>query len=514
MNKNITNIILSVFVFITAISVANSAVALTLTDITDLLDNGIINPTQASLLMKNSYMFAGPPENTIGPVAPTTPANTNCINLVDLDIKSPDRDSLDNNNAVTSIQNFLYRNGYLEVAPTGYYGNKTIAAVRAFQTANGIRLTGQTGPLTRAKMKELDCGSAVKTNTITSIDYINPTLVNNPDALAPTIVLNAYPEQVITGERTVLEWYMNNAVGQCDMNYKDTSGKGSSAKISQDSSSSVPVSLATTFTITCFNKYGIPGSKSITVTTKNPIIVAPIDTTYIKAGHIDSVNPSVGNRGDIVTISGSGFLPDSEVIFDGLKIDKNSISSQSDTQISFKVPEYKQCSVISCPLPSMDTNINTGGKKVIQVANVNGFSNDAYFTITGSIIIIPGVNYIPTYLNKLNASAINPTSGNRGDIVTISGSGFSADSIILFGGFKVADNLILSKTTTAISFIVPPFQLGCTNPDYEICPRLPIPGSGTIVETGGDKQVYVMSTITKATTTPFTFTLPLYQITF
>ena len=56
--------------------------------------------------------------------------------------------------------------------------------------------------------------------------------------------------------------------------------------------------------------------------------------------------------------------------------------------------------------------------------------------------------------------------------------------------------------------------MGCTEPDYEVCPRLPLPGNGLIIETGGIRSVYVMNTSTKATSTALQFTLPSKKITY
>ncbi len=61
---------------------------------------------------------------------------------------------------VTALQTWLNAKGYLAVAPTGYFGVLTKAAVAAFQTANGITPTaGYFGPLTQAKLAAVDAGS-------------------------------------------------------------------------------------------------------------------------------------------------------------------------------------------------------------------------------------------------------------------------------------------------------------------------------------------------------------------
>jgi len=203
------------------------------------------------------------------------------------------------------------------------------------------------------------------------------------------------------------------------------------------------------------------------------------------------------------------------VFFDGAKIDNDLILSQSSTSIIFKIPEYKSCLSASCVPPTADTVVETGGQKIIQVSNTNGFSNDFAFTLPSKKIVITGIATITPYTPpKLAITSIVPTSGNRGDAATIYGSGFSSDSVVFFAGFKVAENLILSKTNSFISFTIPPFQMGCTDPDLEVCPKLPLPGTGLLIETGGIKTVNVMNTTSKATTSSLYFTLPSKKITY
>lgn len=53
---------------------------------------------------------------------------------------------------VLAVQNYLNNNGYGYLVPDGKYGTKTMAAVRAFQTANGLKVDGLAGPKTLAAM--------------------------------------------------------------------------------------------------------------------------------------------------------------------------------------------------------------------------------------------------------------------------------------------------------------------------------------------------------------------------
>ena len=61
---------------------------------------------------------------------------------------------------VTKLQTFLKDRGYFSAAPVARFGPATVAAVRAFQRSNGISATGTVGPVTRAAIRSVSCGTA------------------------------------------------------------------------------------------------------------------------------------------------------------------------------------------------------------------------------------------------------------------------------------------------------------------------------------------------------------------
>ncbi|MEI7462886.1 MAG: peptidoglycan-binding domain-containing protein [Candidatus Taylorbacteria bacterium] len=71
---------------------------------------------------------------------------------------------------VVALQTWLMSSGYNiasianGAAAKGYFGSQTVAAVKAYQTANGVPSTGFVGPLTRGKLN----GSAVVANTVST----------------------------------------------------------------------------------------------------------------------------------------------------------------------------------------------------------------------------------------------------------------------------------------------------------------------------------------------------------
>ncbi len=514
MKKNIIKISLSISIIVIFLT-ASISKALTLDDIYMLLNSDIINPTQASILMQNAYMFGGPiPSMEVAPRQIATEPVITCL-TINSNLKRSDRDTVANGNAVTTLQKFLNKNGFLPVDPTGYFGELTTIGVKAFQAVNGIDPTGFVGSTTRAKIKNVDCDNIdIPTGGI-STDPRNPPIPGKPDSLPPFMTVVAEPQTVNINDYTTLSWSANNAVGKCTITAKDIDGKVMNGTINFTGSTQVgPISKPVKYTVVCYNKYGIPGTKSVDINIMS-VVTDTGQKTFIVGPKITSTIPASANRGDIISVQGTDFLPGSGVFFDGVRINNSQILTQSSTSITFRIPEYQACPTGYCPIPSQDTNIETGGKKVIQVSNMNGFSNDFIFSLPSKIITIKG-SALPTVVIReaLTISTSTPTQGNRGDTVTLTGTGFANDSVVLFGGFKVPTNFITSKSNTQISFTVPPFQIGCTDPDLEVCPRVPIPGSGTVVETGGDKTITVVNIDSHSTTTSVIFSLPSKTVTY
>lgn len=74
-------------------------------------------------------------------------------------------------NDVSMLQSSLRSEGYLSVAPTGYFGFMTRAAVVAYQRANGIPMVGIVGPMTRGHMQRRWCP---KPKPDTTISVVSP----------------------------------------------------------------------------------------------------------------------------------------------------------------------------------------------------------------------------------------------------------------------------------------------------------------------------------------------------
>src|SRR6266700_3200418 len=142
---------------------------------------------------------------------------------------------------------------------------------------------------------------------------------------------------------------------------------------------------------------------------------------------VQSVNPSAGQAGSMVTISGRNFAGVTDVTFGSASA---AIQSSSDTEITVTAP-------------------NGGGTVDVVVVNGAGPSNTRpadQFTYT-----TPAVPPVVT--------GINPTSGSAGTSVTIAGVGFTDVTDV---GFGLANVNVLSAIDTQIVVNAPGGDSGTT----------------------------------------------------
>ena len=88
------------------------------------------------------------------------PTVSDCVTLQSSNLRYKARD-INTNGEVSTLQDFLQSQGYLNNEPTGYFGLLTVKAVKSFQKSNGISPTGYVGLVTRAKIKEMTCTRAL-----------------------------------------------------------------------------------------------------------------------------------------------------------------------------------------------------------------------------------------------------------------------------------------------------------------------------------------------------------------
>ena len=89
------------------------------------------------------------------------PTVSDCVTLQSSNLRYKARD-INTNGEVSTLQDFLQSQGYLNNEPTGYFGLLTQKAVKDFQKAYGISPTGYVGPVSREKIKTLSCGGIIQ----------------------------------------------------------------------------------------------------------------------------------------------------------------------------------------------------------------------------------------------------------------------------------------------------------------------------------------------------------------
>ncbi len=156
---------------------------------------------------------------------------------------------------------------------------------------------------------------------------------------------------------------------------------------------------------------------------------------------IDSLSPVFGSTagGDEITITGEGFAADVEVTIDG-----NACTSVVVTGTS----------LITC-----DTPAGAAGAKALKVSN----PNQGWFELTGAF----------TYRAAPTIASISPSTGNEGDTVTITGTGYFADADDNIPGVTVnavACTNVSLRSSTSIRCRVPAnangtYDVVVTNPD-------------------------------------------------
>lgn len=92
---------------------------------------------------------------------------SSCVSLQSSSLRYKSRD-INTNGEVSTLQDFLQSQNYLNSEPTGYFGILTFKAVKDFQSANGISPTGYVGPITRAKISAMTCSGEVTIPVIPS----------------------------------------------------------------------------------------------------------------------------------------------------------------------------------------------------------------------------------------------------------------------------------------------------------------------------------------------------------
>ncbi|MEI8327601.1 MAG: peptidoglycan-binding domain-containing protein [Candidatus Taylorbacteria bacterium] len=134
---------------------------------------------------------------------------------------------------VSQLQGFLRDSNYLVASSTGYFGQATLSAVKAFQTSGSVSSTGYVGPLTRAMITQKSC---IYSTSNTSVVGSSAATVNSvPPSVSVPISLPAISRGSITspvtgqvisiGSSTVIRW-SRSLTGNYDLSLEQPGGAG------------------------------------------------------------------------------------------------------------------------------------------------------------------------------------------------------------------------------------------------------------------------------------------------
>jgi len=234
------------------------------------------------------------------------------------------------NSSVTALQGYLAASGYLSVAPTGYFGSLTFAAVKNYQSAQGINNTGYVGPLTRASLQAMTCTAQTQTTTTappttgivtTPITTSPPITTAAPSASGITVTAPGNGESLTSGKSYTITWTGSNT-GTYNILLEDANGVGKGyiasnvyhtnsytwqvglvTTSSSDSSWNPPLPTGT-YRIHVVNAFS--GSQASDVPSPAFSLVSiPLSITSINPSYVTS-NLSASNP-TTVTMYGSGF---------------------------------------------------------------------------------------------------------------------------------------------------------------------------------------------------------------
>src|SRR3989344_9599951 len=351
----------------------------------------------------------------------TVPASTGCVTLSqDLSLGSRASD-------VRALQNFLVAQNYPGGGSwmvTGYFGQATAAAVRNFQSGQGLAVTGAVDANTRAAISRVSCGGYAGnaypyTNTNTynynpTIPYTNPVpynynqvpyVYNNNSTYVPsvypyntnygtlaltslsantgpigssvtiygtgfdaannTVVFGAQPLASIASNGTSLTFTVPPHTASGVVNVKVVNSRGTSNTL--------------TFTVTSYYyPYGncLPGqgggayNYSLYNYTNCSINLPPSNTNAPSLSYLD---PMSGGVGTSVTVFGSGFTTSGNTVHFGAGIISN-LTSPDGRSVSFIVPTT---------LTGFGSQVMTLSTYNVSVTNGAGFTSNALpFAVT------------------------------------------------------------------------------------------------------------------------------------
>lgn len=276
------------------------------------------------------------------------------------------------NGQVTKLQVFLVAQGDLNHAPTGYFGILTWNAVRKFQREHNIISTGFVGPLTRAEIQRVSCGSTPTTKA--DIDSMSPT--SGPVGTTVTLTGKGFTDDntIKFGSGVIVHVPSYDNGTRLIFNVPEY--------LNPACYYSNPACMTASFAP---SQQVTPGSYDVRVENgsgeSNKKTFKVTDATL--GVRLNTISPTQGPVGTEVTLTGTGF-GNNNTIHLGQGVIYNIPSSNSGTHIKFLVPEYVSpycragmyCIAIVYKVDPGDFDV--------KVETATSTSNKRTFTVTSS----------------------------------------------------------------------------------------------------------------------------------
>lgn len=293
------------------------------------------------------------------------------------------------NGEVSKLQQFLSKDSavYPEGLVTGYFGSLTEAAVKRWQTKNGIQPVGSAGPVTR---------EAIKRTTATTAPALTPTVTIAP---ASTTTSTAATSTVATSTPTIA------ALGSIILS--PSSGQVNEA-ITITGSGFTPTGNDVYFgagiikNLNSFNggtmiTFQLPGEASATkifpgtynVYVSNANGQTATSTFVVGSGAsyplITSISSSVAKVGETITLYGNGFtVPGNDVHFGVGGRNITTLAKYRGTILTFQIPpSINNCDFAAGLPPCTDKSyLVVPGDYALYIVNQNGKTNSVMLTVT------------------------------------------------------------------------------------------------------------------------------------
>ena len=291
-------------------------------------------------------------------------------------------------------------------------GNVTSVNNLKISNNNGGTLTSPTW-LTQVSNTVNSSARTISSLAMTSVTGISAVYLTGTENAAPPTVLSFNPPAAAEGGAINIRGSL--FTGATAISFNGT--PQTIFTVNNDTSISVNVPVgATTGTVSVTNAYGTGVSTAI-------FTVIPIPT-------ITSLSSSIGTRGSVITINGSGFTWATQVQFNGVNAVFNIVNN---TTITATVPNTATTGLVSVTSPA-GTATSGGSYTVVLAPTVSSFSPGS--GAAGTSVIITGTNFqfvtnvkfngasaVYTVNSTTQISAFVPNGATTGAISVENGSG-------------------------------------------------------------------------------------------